>query len=383
MAKKKRKSMKDKVRNDSRRSASGGNYLTLPQGVNYFTAEPGGRCKIDILLYTITDTKHPDRLEVGDDWYKRPYRIHRDVGAEKDIEICPRSIKKPCPICEHRESLLTAKDADEEITKALKAKDRVLYNVRPLSGPDKGKILVWDCSYYLFQKQLDAELNDPENEEFLTFADLEGGHSLRIRFASETFGERGKPFAKTERIDFDSRDDLDESILEDTINLDKVLNVKTYKELQNKFFEMDDEDTDDEMSKASEEQNMHESETKSERQKKTKEPKEETKTITLPSENAIKKMSRKKLAGVIKEFKLDTLDAEDYDDTDELRDAVIIELHGGNTTSKSEKEEETPSKMAKENTSNPTCPYGHNWGEADGHEECDDCEKWDDCIAAT
>ena len=27
-----------------------------------------------------------------------------------------------------------------------------------------------------------------------------------------------------------------------------------------------------------------------------------------------------------------------------------------------------------------TCPYGHNWGEADNHKECVTCAAWDRCI---
>lgn len=43
MVKKQRRSMKQKVREDSQRSGSGSNYIKLPQGVGFFTAEGGGR----------------------------------------------------------------------------------------------------------------------------------------------------------------------------------------------------------------------------------------------------------------------------------------------------------------------------------------------------
>jgi len=372
MAKKKRRSMRGRIKEDSQRSASGSNHIKLPQGVGFFTAEPGGRCKIEILPYTVSDPKHPDGIEIGEIWYKRPYRQHRNVGVNKDIELCPRSIGKSCPICEHRESLLAGKTTDEEVLKSLKAQDRILYNVRPLSGPDKGKIQVWDFSYHCFQKQLDAEINDPDNEEFAGFADLEGGYALRIRFAEEMFAKN--KFAKTERIDFDSKPDLDESILNEVVNLDGTLVVKSYKDLQNKFFEIDAEEEEEKETGASVEKEEEEEE--SEKQA----PKGADDT---PTEKQIKKMKRKELAEVIKTYELDAVDPDDYDDMDELRDAVIIELHGAKEEEVADPESETKAKPQKDKKkeTGTKCPHGHTWGEADEHKECDDCDKWDNCIA--
>jgi hypothetical protein len=399
MVKKQRRSMKQKVREDSQRSGSGSNYIKLPQGVGFFTAEAGGRCSIEILPYTVTLPKHPDGIEVGDIWYKRPYRRHRNVGASKDYEICPRSVGKPCPICDHRESLLESKTTDDKVIQSMKPQDRVLYNVRPLSGPDKGKILVWDFSFHNFQKQLDAEINDPENEEFAGFADLEGGYSLRVRFSEEHF-EKNK-YAKTERIDFDSKDDLDESILNEVVDLDKTLLVRSYKALQNKFFELDDTDDDTETDVPSEddEKGTQEAEEQTEersstdRKRKVK-PEEDIPVaqndVKVPTKTQIKKMKRKELTDVISQFDLtDVIDADDYDDTDELREAVAIELQGKSIPAAEvtkpvadSKPKATPAKTTPAKTDKGKCPHGHKWGDADEHPECDDCDQWDDCIAA-
>ena len=248
MSRRERKSMRNRVHKDSQKTMGIGNfYLQLPQGTEFFAVEPGSRCTIDILPYEITDPEHPDRetAEVGDLWYKRPYRLHSFcIGVNNNSAVCPRSIGKPCPVCEYMESILSSKNPDQTVVNALKPKFRVLYNVRPLSGPDKGKIKVWNFSYHNFQKQLNSEIEDPENEKFIGFADLEGGYSLRIRFASETFGEKGKPFARAERIDFRERKDLSENILKEVVNLDKILVVKSYKALQTEFFGTDNPDVD-------------------------------------------------------------------------------------------------------------------------------------------
>ncbi len=380
---KKRRSMKSRVRHDSRKSSSGGNHIQLPQGISFFSADPGGRCKLDVLPYEVTESHHPDDIEIGELWYKRPYRQHRNVGINNDTEICPRSIGKPCPICEHRESLLSSKDPDQDVINALKAQYRILYNVRPLSGADKGKILVWDISYHNFQKQLDAEINDPENEEYASFADLEGGYSLKLRFSEEVFAKT--KYAKTERIDFIPRDDMDESILEQTIDLDKVLNVKSYKDLQKKFFGLDDDEESESTPPAVEGEEERKPKTTRAKTTTTDTPDAAETEATSPSAAEIGKMNRKQLKKVIKDLNLTEIDPEDYDDAKELQEAIIIELYGGQdaTEEASSVDENDEVKEPSASTPDGKCPHGHKWGEADQHDECDECDLWDDCIEAS
>lgn len=389
---KKRKSMKSKVQKDAKRARSGGGFISLPQGVEFFAAEPGGRVTLDILPYEVTIANHPDKdkIEVGDLWYKFPYRYHRNVGVNRNSEVCPRTFGKPCPICDHRDSLLNSKDPDKDEIYALKPAWRVLYNVRALTGKDKDKIVVWDFSYHNFQKQLDAEIDDPENDEYGAFADLENGYSLKIRFSEETY-EKNK-FAKTERIDFEKRDDLDESMLKEVVNLDKVLSVKSYEELKKKFFELDDEDLDEEGDNPK--SSKKEEHVKTE-EKTTSVSKEEDQGI--PSKGDIDGMTRKELKQVVKKY-CDQIDPDDYDETSELEKAVINALYPkserkSKTTEKEEKvKEETKEKETlkettkeskKEEGKSGSCPHGHKWGEADEHDACNDCDLWDDCLSAS
>ena len=125
MAKKKRKgNFRNKIRRDVERqetASSSYGYLNLPSGVSVFNPEPGSRVKMDIIPYEVTDTNHPDKFEdeqiavAGDLWYKRPFKIHRNVGSGNDSVVCPTSFGKKCPLCEYRAKRLKEGAPKEEI----------------------------------------------------------------------------------------------------------------------------------------------------------------------------------------------------------------------------------------------------------------------------
>jgi hypothetical protein len=219
-------------------------HLSLPKGISIYKEVPGGRCQLDFLPYEVTDTVHPDRdtelgiAVPGELWYKRPYKMHRNVGVNNEAAVCLTSFGKKCPICEYRAKLLAdGADWQDETVKACRASDRNLYVVVPLDEKDYDeKPHIWDISQFLFQDMLNDELE--ENEDYGEFPDLEDGYTLRIRFSKETFGKN--EFAKTSRIDFEDRQKpYPESILKQVPNLDEVLSCPGYDELHAKFFEME------------------------------------------------------------------------------------------------------------------------------------------------
>jgi len=201
---------------------------------------------LDILPYLVTDDHHPDRNDEMDIatpeslWYKRPFKIHRNVGVDNDVVVCPASIGKPCPICEYRAKRMK-EGADKGDTDMMKASLRNLYVAKPVKSKKfEAEPHIWDISQWLFQNLLNEELE--EDEDYGVFPDLEEGMTLRIRFDSKTIG-KSEPFADASRIDFEEREEqYTADILEDVPCLDEVLNVLSYKELQAKFFEMDDTD---------------------------------------------------------------------------------------------------------------------------------------------
>jgi len=244
--------------NTQKQRTQGSSYghLQLPRGCTIFKETPGGKVNLNFMPYVVTDPNHMDRdIDNGiaipgnpdtNLWYKKPYRLHRNIGSENKSVVCPSTWGKPCPICEYKATRL--KDgAEYDEVRELKPSLRNLYLVVPIGAKDyKEEVCVWDISQFLFQETLNEELE--ENEEFCAFPDLEEGLLVRVRFSEEKFGT--STFAKTSRIDFEDRDaQYEDSVLEDIPNLDEMLVCPSYAEVEALFFESGaapQGDTDDE-----------------------------------------------------------------------------------------------------------------------------------------
>jgi len=402
-----------------KRDTSSSSYIMLPKDVKMFNPEPEGRVKLDFLPYEVTDPRHMDRdpeTEIampGTLWYKHPYKSHRGIGVEQDSVICLTSIGKKCPICEYRAKLLK-EGAEREVTDALKPSLRNLYIVVPLnSKKHEVEIHIMDISQAMFQKQLNADLD--EREENRRFPDLEEGKTLDVRFESTTFSG-SKPFPKANRIDFDDRkDQYDESVLEKVPNLDEVLKVLSYEELSTKFFEMEDdtdtghlkevkdEEPDEERSTdrkknplaahhvEKEEDEAEDTHTRKmagrkpsnlAKHDKKEELKEEEKEPEGPSWEDLLTLSGRKLTRFCDDNKLE-LDPDKYDENDDLRKAIAteldIEMPKAKRVPSAEKEtKKEPEKKA--STGKDKCPFGHVFGkDTSKFKDCDDCKIWDDC----
>ncbi len=368
MAKKKKESkFRGKVNRNvatQQQASSSYGYLLLPKGVNMFKPEPGGRCQLDIMPYIISDKKHMDRNEeyedclVGDPWYKKPFLVHKNIGPDEDSVVCPKMFGKPCPICEHRSQLSKEGETDKDTLRELKAKDRVLYAVIPLSGKDPDgksydeKVHIMDMSWWLFQDLLNDELE--ENEDNEVFPDLEEGKTLKIRWDSKKMG-KGPAYAEVSRIDFEERDEeYDESVMDDIPDLDQVLKVLSYKELEALFFDNDpdeDEDAETEDFEDVEEEEEEKPKRKKKTTRKTKPEPEDDDEDDDEEEKPKRKASRKKKTVV-----------EDEED----------------------EEDEKPKRKkpaSKKGSGKNKCPHGHTYGvDSDEKKECDDCDLWDDCL---
>lgn len=229
----------------ARRKAEGSSYgyLKLPQGVNIYK-EAAGKLKVDIIPYTVTDPNHmdgnpkfPDAANPGNPWYKKPILVHRSVGAENQSVVCPKTVGKKCPICEQR-----SKQQSQGVEKGDlvdKAQLRNLYVVIPIGHKEyKEEFHIWDISNGNFQKKLDEELS--ENPDAGVFPDPSEGKTLSIRFNEETFNKN--KYFEASRIDFEDREAYEDSIMDQAPNLDNVISIPTYKELEKMFLEIDDEE---------------------------------------------------------------------------------------------------------------------------------------------
>lgn len=348
--------------------------------------------------YIVTDSKHLDRdvpneiALVGDLWYKKPFKIHRNVGSDNQAVICPTTWGKKCPICEYRKKRLS-EGAEKEETDSMKTSDRNLYCVIPL-GEDKHdeEPHVWDVSQFLFQKLLNTELD--EDLDNAVFPDLEEGLSLRIRFDKKTFASN--EYAQASRIDFKERDEAyDDDILDTIPNLDDMLKELSYDEIERMFFELDDVDASEEpestTQKEEEKPKRHrktttkakEEEEKPKRRKKAaKEPDPEEDDLPFSYENweEINILTSAQLEDITVEEDLG-IDASDYDDDLSAFKKVVAEALGIEIPAK--KTTRRRKTATKEKPSKNKCPHGHVFGkDTDEFDECDECPLWDDCIDA-
>jgi len=346
--KKQRKSsnFRGKVSQDAKRQAKrGSSYLDIPKDVKVLTIEDDTRLiHLDFLPYEVTDEKHPDRNDKskiampGALWYKRPFRTHRNVGVNNETIICLKSISKKCPICEWvREKMDKGGDWDD--VKEIASKPRNLYIVVPVDSKDYDEVPhVWDMSHFLFQEILNEELEI--NEENDVFPDLEEGKTAIIKLKWEKFGR--SPYPKARDIKFEDRDPYDEKILDEVPNLDELLNVLSYEEIKNKFFEMDDEEVDN---RATDED-------------------DDEKEERVTRERKPKPTRGKK-------------EPESEDNDDDKQEPEEKDKPRRTSTSRSSSRSRRKDKADDDNP----CPHDHKFGtDWDDKDECADCKKYDECM---
>ena len=328
---KKRSSFRGKVKHNAQSRKAGYGYLNLPKGVSVFTPKAKTTVELDFMPYEVTDKRHPDRntekeIAIPESlWWKRPFKIHRNIGVDNNRVVCLTSIGKACPICEKRAELIR-NDADKEDTDALKQSARSLYCIIPLNSKDhEVEPHIMDMADYLCLDEIDNTVD--EDEDYEVFPSLEEGWTLKCRIDAGQIGS-GKPFPEFGKITMIKRkEQYTEDILDDIPNLDEVLQILSYKDLDAKFLQLDEEDTTDEDA-------PEESTSKFERRRKPK----STDNDDIPTEEETKKTER-------------------------------------------EKKREERKKRAEEKNEGGECPYGHKFGEdCDEYpKDCDKCEKWDDC----
>lgn len=357
----KKRSFTGSVRKDAeRRKGAQYGYLNLPKGLSVFREDPGSRVSLDIMPYEVTIPNHPDRNDEygnavpGNLWYKRPYWLHRNIGADNKSIVCPSSVGGKCPICEYRAQLLKeGADWSDDAVKALKPSMRNLYAIIPKGSKKYDEVPhVWDISQFLFQDKLEEEFQ--ENEDYDSFPDLEEGYTLQIRFSEESFGSN--KFADTSRIDFKNRSKpYDESILEDIPNLDELLEVLSYKAIETLFYggvdiedSADDEDDDDDG-----------------------EQEETRRKAKAPGKRRVQDED---------EDEEDEDSGEDDSDEDTDDDSSEDDDEEEETPpAKSSKKAKSPAKGKKTKGKN-KCPHGYKFGEDnDEYEECEECPLWEDC----
>lgn len=222
-----------------------GQLFVFPEGTDITFFEARRRMELDIIPYKVTQEGHPDTKDgipaIGDIWPHRTFGVHRNVGEEEKTFVCPKmTFGDPCPICEEVAKLSKDYNANKDTIKAIKVKERQLFNIIDLDDEDKG-IQLWNCSHFLFGKLLDEEIREGP-EVLAEFFELQGGSTLKVRMKEGDFKTSdGKAILQASRIDFVEREDYKEDVLDETLALDELFNVPTYEELERAFLGLDDE----------------------------------------------------------------------------------------------------------------------------------------------
>lgn len=217
-------------------------YLKMPDGAKLLKPK-AGKMLLDVLAYRV-GAGNP-AAEKGWLWAERTFFVHRNIGPDNAAFLCPaKTLKKPCPVCEHRKSL--DPEEDEKLIKELAPKERQLWNVIDLKNPDDGVQLL-DISYHLFGRMVEKEIeNSEEEDEWDMFATYDKGLTLRVNWVEESFG--GRSYFEAGSVNFrPRRDEYDkDEWLEQVFCLDELLVETPYKELKAALLQTDTDEEDEE-----------------------------------------------------------------------------------------------------------------------------------------
>lgn len=240
--------LRNRQKGNAERSSGMGNlWFKVPEGVELFKIEKGENL-VDILPFTHGTDKFAnvpraeDQIEKGDINYVLIVNVHRNIGPSKSQVICPRQFGKTCPICEEIDRL---KDEGQEYEdfKDLCYSVRVLYNVRDCNGRN-APIQLWEGSNKNIESKLAVRVErESKRKGEIIFADYEEGYSISFYGTEKTWNKR--KFIEPDDWAFEERTKQPgEAILDETIQLDTLINVLTYDDISDLFYgKSDDEDT--------------------------------------------------------------------------------------------------------------------------------------------
>jgi len=211
-----------------------------------------GAYKIEIIPFVVGPAAEKFTLrkyaEVDDLYYERTYWNHRGIGVNNDAFVCAaKNFGQKCPICEHRAQLAQSPKAEnEEMVKALSPRERQLFLI--VDHDDLGKgVQLWEISYALFGKHLDAKVANADEEDrvrFRRFADPDEGSTLKLMATEESMG-RNK-FLEFSVDEFRPRKaQLDPDWLDHGFCLDDMVRLVPYAELKKIFLQTGEDDSQD------------------------------------------------------------------------------------------------------------------------------------------
>ena len=189
---------------------------------------------IDVIPF-LTGNKMPNFMRIGEDkpaYYLDIY-VHQNIGGSKAWIVCPlKNYGDPCPICEHIDDLSRDGKSYEDFAD-IYVKRRCVYNVINMSSTKEEKkgIQIWEVSYKYSEKQLLAAAKNPRGGGSIPFAHTEKdlGHSISFSVENDTY--RTISGYKLVPRDYD----IDYDLIEKAKQLDQIIKVLSYKQIEKIF----------------------------------------------------------------------------------------------------------------------------------------------------
>jgi hypothetical protein len=209
--------------------------FNMPEDLSFWKLEKGKK-RISIIGYVVG--KGNPFADQGEFHYERTFYVYNKIGADENRYVAPgKTFNHKDFVQEWREKKAREKDADQELLKALTAKERQVFLVFDHDEPEKG-IQLFEFSYHKFGKRLDnrIKLSDESKGWDLFYYPDEDGFMLELSVIDTgTYG------LEVDQIDFEKRSKpLPDAVVNHSICLDDILRELSYDELRAKFLCLDE-----------------------------------------------------------------------------------------------------------------------------------------------
>jgi hypothetical protein len=207
--------------------------------VKYFKIKKEGAYAFDMIPFEISSKNNllviNKEAQMGELVPYLTFKLHKNIGPMKKAVVCPSSIGKPCPICEEAQRWAKEKGYKSEEYKALKATDRIIFNMVDADDDDH-ELMLFEASDFLFLKELldeakaqaDRKGMSIEDFDFAGTADPNNAKTINFRAATEK-GPTSE-FFKYKAFSFEKRTNKYKDIT--PVPLDSCIMVNSYDELK-------------------------------------------------------------------------------------------------------------------------------------------------------
>ena len=294
-----------------------------------------GKNLIDVIPFN-AGPNHPlvatGQCAEGDTMYSLDYFVHKGIGPGNQDFVCLQQYGKRCPLCDESKRLykIGTEDAKKQGT-AVRSKRRCIYIVHDLID---NKYYYMDVAWFSFEKHVNERAlitTDPNTGTQVNPFDWENGKSISFLGVKDKF--QGKDFIKISEsaFDFVNRNPLSDEVLNHSVDLSTGIIPSTEEEMDQALAG----------------------------KPVVSQPKTETPAQTQSNPS------------------FDTMDTVPPVQSSPTACNPVPQTE---TVAQNLATQAMEAAQPQAQTDTKVCPFGHNWGEADGYDECATCQAWDKCI---